>query len=102
MSWMLILLYLAMGVGCGALRLSALAVGLLATVPAAFGVIVGYTQGASHLVLVILAPILLIESSYFLTMLLVERLTRREKVETPLDAHDTPLQFSQRHRARRE
>jgi hypothetical protein len=99
---MLILLYLAMGIGCGALRLSALAVALLATVPAAFGVIVGYTQGVSHLLLVILAPILLIESSYFLTMLLVERLTRREKVKPPLDAHDAPLQFSQRHRARRE
>ena len=71
MTGMIALLYLAVGVGCGLIRLSAVAVGVIAMVPAVVGAFTAVGGGVNSILVSALLPLLVIESAYFLTMLVV-------------------------------
>ena len=73
MTVIVILLYLAIGVGCGVIRLSALAVGLIAMVPAIVGAYLASPNGALSMLIAALIPLFLIECAYLITMLLVAK-----------------------------
>ena len=66
-------LYLAIGVGCGVIRLSAVAVGLIALVPAVLGAYAVSAQGVLPMLAAALIALLVIECAYFITMLLVAK-----------------------------
>lgn len=69
MTGMIVLLYLAIGVGCGVIRLSAVAVGLIAMVPAIVGAYAASSDGALSMLAAALIALLVIEGAYFLTMM---------------------------------
>jgi hypothetical protein len=73
MTGIVILLYLAIGVGCGAIRLSAVAVGLIAMVPALVGAYAARDGGALSMLAAALIALLVIECAYFITMLVITR-----------------------------
>ena len=73
MTVIVVLLYFVIGVGCGVIRLSALAVGLIAMVPAIVGAYTASPNGALSMLIAALIPLLLIECAYFITMLVVAR-----------------------------
>lgn len=73
MTGIVVLLYLAIGVGCGLIRLSAVAVGLVAMVPAIVGAYVVSSDGALPMLAAALIALLVIEGAYFLTMMVVAR-----------------------------
>jgi hypothetical protein len=72
-------LYLVVGVGCGALRLSALAVALLTIIPAVVGAAVSYPSGWSQTLLMAFTPILTIECAYFVSLLAFARIFERKE-----------------------
>lgn len=74
MTGIVVLLYVAVGVGCGLIRLSAVAVGIIALVPAVVGAFAAGDSGILSIAMAILVPLLVIEGAYFLTMLLVGKL----------------------------
>jgi hypothetical protein len=82
MTGIVVLLYVAIGIGCGLIRLSAVAVGVIAMVPAVVGVFAVGGSGAVSIVMAVLVPLLVIEGAYFLTMLLAGKL-RAEKSTAP-------------------
>lgn len=73
MTGMEVLLYLAVGIGCGLIRLSAVAVGVIAIFPAVLGAYAFSGDGALLVLAAILIPLFVIEGAYFLTMLLMGR-----------------------------
>jgi hypothetical protein len=73
MTGIVVLLYIAIGVGCGLIRLSALAVGLIALVPALAGAFVARSEGVTAMLAAALIALLVIECAYFVTMLVVAR-----------------------------
>ncbi len=78
MTGTVVLLYLAIGVGCGVIRLSAVAVGLIALVPAVLGAYAVSAQGVLPMLAAALIALLVIECAYFITMLLVAKPWSRE------------------------
>ena len=68
-----VLLYLAIGVGCGVIRLSAVAVGLIAMIPAVLGAYAASAEGALPMLAAALIALLVIECAYFITMLAIAR-----------------------------
>lgn len=96
MTGILVLLYIAIGVGCGLIRLSAVAVGIIAMIPAVVGAFAVSSNGVMSIVAAILVPLLVIEGVYFLTMLVVGKLTVGKPVSGTADAakpaaQDIPL-----------
>ena len=73
MTGIVVLLYLAIGVGCGVIRLSAVAVGLIAVIPALVGAYVASSGGVLSMIAAALIALLVIECAYFITMLVVAR-----------------------------
>ncbi len=69
MTGLILLLYIAIGVGCGLIRLSAVAVGVIAMLPAAFGAYAFWGGGLASVVIAIVFPLLVIEGVYFVTLL---------------------------------
>ena len=74
MTGMIVFLYLAVGVGCGLIRLSAVAVGIVAVVPAIVGAYAAADGGFIAVLTAFLGVLLVIEGAYFLTMLLTTKL----------------------------
>ena len=74
MTGIVVLLYLAVGVGCGVIRLSAAAVGLIAMVPAIVGAYAVSSDGALSMLAAALIALLVIEGAYFLTMMALAHL----------------------------
>ena len=79
MTGILIALFIAIGLGCAFLRLSALAVGLIVLVVAAVGIFVGLPNGWGTAALMALVPMLLIECTYFLGMLVIARFAEKNR-----------------------
>ena len=75
MTVFVVLLYIAIGIGCGLIRLSAIAVGLIAMVPAIIGAYAVSSNGALSALVAALIALLVIEGAYFLTMLVAARLS---------------------------
>lgn len=73
MTGTVVLLYLAIGVGCGVIRLSAVAVGLIAMVPAVLGAYAASAEGTLPMLVAALIALLVIECAYFITMLVIAR-----------------------------
>jgi len=73
MTGIVVLLYLAIGVGCGVIRLSAVAVGLIAVIPALVGAYVASPGGVLSMIVAALIALLVIECAYFITMLVIAR-----------------------------
>jgi hypothetical protein len=73
MTGIVVLLYLAIGIGCGVIRLSAVAVGLIALVPALVGAYAVSSAGALAMLAAALIALLVIECAYFVTMLVIAR-----------------------------
>jgi len=73
MTVTVVLLYMAVGVGCGLIRLSAVAVGLIAMVPALVGAYAASSDGALSMLAAALIALLVIECTYFITMLVFTR-----------------------------
>ncbi|HEY6630112.1 MAG TPA: hypothetical protein VIZ90_01540 [Rhizobiaceae bacterium] len=73
MTVSIVLLYMAIGVGCGLIRLSAVAVGLMAVVPALVGAYVARSDGPLSALGAALIALLVIECAYFITMLVIAR-----------------------------
>ncbi|MCX7304394.1 MAG: hypothetical protein NTV73_08640 [Hyphomicrobiales bacterium] len=71
MTGMIALLYVVVGLGCGLIRLSAVAVGVIAMVPAVVGAFAVAGGGAGSVAVAVLLPLLVIEGAYFVTMLVV-------------------------------
>lgn len=71
MNGTVVLLYLAIGVGCGVIRLSAVAVGLIAMIPAVLGAYAASAEGALPMLAAALIALLVIECAYFITMLAI-------------------------------
>jgi hypothetical protein len=86
MTGIVVLLYIAVGVGCGLIKLSAIAVGIIAIVPAVVGAYAVGDQDVLAILAAIVVPLVVIEAAYFLTMLLMGRSWTRtptgEKAET--------------------
>ena len=86
MTGIVLLLYVAIGIGCGLIRLSAIAVGILAVIPAVVGAYAASEDGALSMVVAALVPLIVIEGVYFLTMLIVGKFQSAgpvaEKAET--------------------
>jgi hypothetical protein len=88
MTGIVALLYLAIGIGCGLIRLSAVAVGIIAMIPAALGVFVANAEGAMPMLVAALTALLVIEGAYFITMLMVARLRDAKPATEAVDARD--------------
>jgi Mg2+/citrate symporter len=73
MTGTVVLLYLAIGVGCGVIRLSAVAVGLIAMIPAVLGAYAASAGGILSMLAAALIALLVIECAYFITMLAIAR-----------------------------
>ena len=73
MTGFVVLLYVAIGIGCGLIRLSAVAVGIIALVPAVVGAFAVSEGGGLSILGAILIPLLVIETVYFATMLVLGR-----------------------------
>ena len=73
MTGIVVLLYLAIGVGCGVIRLSAVAVGLIAVIPALVGAYASSSGGVLSMIAAALIALLVIECAYFITMLVIAR-----------------------------
>ena len=73
MTGIVVLLYLAIGVGCGVIRLSAVAVGLISVIPALVGAYVASSGGVLSMIAAALIALLVIECAYFITMLVITR-----------------------------
>ena len=78
MTVMIALLYVAVGVGCGLIRLSAIAVGIIAMVPAVVGAFAVADRGVGSVLVAVLVPLLVIEGAYFVTMLVGREMVVRE------------------------
>ena len=95
MTVIVVLLYIAIGIGCGLIRLSAVAVGLIAMVPAIIGAYVVSSNGALSALVAALIALLVIEGAYFLTMLVAARLSDTKPADEKNGeraAGDLPLQ----------
>ncbi|MBU0581806.1 MAG: hypothetical protein KKB66_10220 [Alphaproteobacteria bacterium] len=105
MTGIVILLYLVIGVGCGLIRLSAVAVGILALLPAAIGLYVASSNGALQMLIAGLAPLLVIEAAYFVTLLAVSRIwpgrAARDKADAG-EAKSGTVPFSRKPQIREE
>lgn len=88
MTGIVVLLYVAIGIGCGLIRLSAVAVGVIAAIPAAFGAFAVSGNGAGAMLVAILVPLLVIEGVYFLTMLFVGKLRTDRQAGEKQDASE--------------
>lgn len=99
MTGIVVLLYLAIGIGCGLIRLSAIAVGIIAMIPAVVGAFAVRESGALSMLAAALIALLVIEGAYFLTMLLAGKFRAAkpasEKAETREPAA-TDLQFQRK------
>jgi hypothetical protein len=98
MTVTVVLLYLAIGVGCGLIRLSAVAVGLIAVVPALVGVYAASSDGALSMLAAALIALLVIECAYFITMLVITRpWSTKPAVKTAADTRVSgDLQFQRK------
>jgi hypothetical protein len=74
MTGIVVLLYVAVGVGCGLIRLSAVAVGIIAVIPAVVGMFAVSEKGALSMLVAAMVPLLVIEGVYFLTMIATGKL----------------------------
>ncbi|MDQ2634981.1 MAG: hypothetical protein M3Y43_00940 [Pseudomonadota bacterium] len=88
MTVIVVLLYLVIGVGCGVIRLSALAVGLIAMVPAIVGAYAASQDGALSMLIAALIPLLVIECAYFVTMLVGARLQDAKPATDAVDPRE--------------
>jgi len=79
MTVLLLVLYIAIGVGCAVLRLSVAAVGVMVLVLAVVGGIVGYHQGWLVATGLVFAPIVLIEIAYYVGMLMLAPIVSPDK-----------------------
>lgn len=86
MTGIVVLLYIAIGVGCGLIRLSAVAVGLIAVVPALVGAYVASSEGPLSMLVAALIALLVIECAYFITMLVITRPWSTKPVAKTTDA----------------
>jgi hypothetical protein len=91
MTVIVVLLYIAIGIGCGLIRLSAVAVGLIAMVPAIIGAYAVSSNGALSALVAALIALLVIEGAYFLTMLVAARLSGTKPADEKV-AGDLQLQ----------
>src|SRR5688572_24398021 len=73
MTVIVVLLYIAIGIGCGLIRLSAVAVGLIAMVPAIVGTYAVRSDGPLSMLAAALIALLVIECAYFVTMLVAAK-----------------------------
>lgn len=89
MTGFVVVLYIAVGVGCGLIRLSAVAVGIIAMVPAAVGAFAVRDGGVPSVAIAILAPLLVIEGAYFLTLLLAGRLQAQKPAASNPETKET-------------
>jgi hypothetical protein len=104
MTGIIVLLYLAIGVGCGLIRLSAIAVGIIALFPAAIGLFVARSDGWLQMLISGLTPLLVIEFAYFITLLAISRIwvgKAGEKAETR-GAKSSTVPFSRKPQIREE
>jgi len=89
MTGIVVLLYLAIGVGCGLIRLSAVAVGLIAMIPALVGAYAASSGGALSMLAAALIALLVIECAYFITMLVIARpWSTKPVVDTTTDSRE--------------
>jgi hypothetical protein len=86
MTGMMIFLYVAIGVGCGLIRLSAVAVGIVAVIPAVVGAYAASGEGMMAVLVAFLGALLVIEGVYFLTMLLTTKLWPETPIAQDADA----------------
>lgn len=91
MTGMIVFLYVAVGVGCGLIRLSAVAVGIVAVVPAVVGAYVASEGGLVAVLTAFLGALLIIEGAYFLTMLLTTKLWPERPAADAKQASDLRL-----------
>lgn len=105
MTGIVALLYLAIGIGCGLIRLSAVAVGVIAMIPAALGAFVASSGGAMPMLVAALIPLLVIECAYFATMLVVGKLWAEKPAAEKTDAREAAagdLRFQRKPQVREE
>ena len=85
MTVIVLLLYFAIGIGCGLIRLSAVAVGVIAMVPAIVGAYAVRLDGPLSMLVAALIALLVIECAYFITMLAVAKFWEaKPAAETPM------------------
>lgn len=89
MTGIVMLLYVAVGVGCGLIRLSAVAVGIIAMIPAVLGAYVFGDSGAFAVLAAMVVPLVIIEGAYFVTMLLMARPWTATPVKEKAESGDT-------------
>lgn len=91
MTVMIALLYVAVGVGCGLIRLSAIAVGIIAMIPAVVGAfVVAGDLGVGAVVVAALVPLLVIQGAYFVTMLVVGKWSSDKSPEVKTESRSSP------------
>ncbi len=88
MTGIVVLLYVVIGIGCGLIRLSAIAVGIIAMIPAVAGAFAVSEHGGLSILGAILVPLLVIEAVYFATMLIVASLQAADPAAEKADAHE--------------
>jgi len=86
MTGFIVLLYLAVGVGCGLIRLSAVAVGVIAMVPAVVGAFAAGDDGVGQVLVAVLTPLLVIEAAYFVTMLVAGKWSSEKSPEATAES----------------
>jgi hypothetical protein len=89
MTGIIVLLYIAIGIGCGLIRLSAIAVGVIAIIPAVVGAFAVSGSGILSMLVAALVPLLVIEAVYFLTMLLVGKLWTAKPATEKVEARES-------------
>jgi hypothetical protein len=88
MTVIVVLLYIAIGIGCGLIRLSAVAVGIIAMVPAIVGAYAAGSDGALPMVVTALIALFVIECAYFITMLVAAKLSDAKPAADNSDARE--------------
>lgn len=90
MTVIIALLYVAVGVGSGLIRLSAIAVGIIAMVPAVVGAFAVADRGVGAVLVAVLVPLLVIQGAYFVTMLVAGRWSSEKSPEAKTESRPSP------------
>jgi len=90
MTVIIALLYVAVGVGCGLIRLSAVAVGVIAMVPAVVGAFAAGDRGLGSVLVAVLVPLLVIEGAYFVTMLVAGKWSSEKSPAATAESRPSP------------
>ncbi|MEP9386347.1 hypothetical protein [Mesorhizobium sp. KR9-304] len=102
MTGIVVLLYIAIGIGCGLIRLSAIAVGIIALVPAVVGAFAVSEGGGLSILGAILIPLLVIEAVYFVTMLVLGRMQDTKPAAEQTDVREARPGFPRKPQIREE